>query len=55
LQRKKKGDSQECRFQEDISAEKAFFALFSQKIQPWALMPLKGHIIAGFRGLKRDW
>jgi hypothetical protein len=41
-------------FQGEISAEKAFFALFSLKIRTWTTMPLKVGIIATFRGLLSD-
>ena len=37
-----------------FTSENALFALFRPKIRTWASMPLKGHIIAGFRGHKRD-
>jgi hypothetical protein len=42
------------RFQRENSAEKGIYALFRLKIRTWASMPLKGHIIAGFRLLTRD-
>jgi hypothetical protein len=41
-------------FQRIISAENGIFALFSTKIRTWTMMPLKGDIIATFRGLLTD-
>jgi hypothetical protein len=41
-------------FPGEISAENVFFAIFRQKIQTWTTMPLKGHIIATFKGLLSD-
>jgi hypothetical protein len=45
---------QKGHFQDNLLAENALFALFSTKIRTWTLMPLKGHIIATFRGLLSD-
>jgi len=40
--------------QGEILAENGIFALFRPKIRTWTTMPLKGHIIATFRGLLSD-
>jgi hypothetical protein len=37
-----------------VTAGNALFTLFRIKIRTWITMPLKGHIIATFRGLLSD-
>jgi hypothetical protein len=37
-----------------LPVENGIFALFRPKIRTWGMMPLKGHIIATFRGLLTD-
>jgi hypothetical protein len=41
-------------FLELVRAENGIFALSRLKIRTWTTMPLKGHIIATFKGLLSD-